>query len=171
MSALKVGTCGLRGCHTNDNAHALYFCPPFGLIPFLPLEDIVFARVSVKVPRMTETLQAASRINHRPKRLSFVRTIRLLFPTGRRKIPRGCYSRCSHLIESTCRTTRFATQKGKTQSHHDVVVVVWKTTLSTKTNAMRVDSNCAAKVDDNEKMQKRGCESSSSSSSSRRLAC
>lgn len=59
MSALKVGTCGLRGCHTNDNAHALYFCPPFGLIPFLPLEDIVFARVSVKVPRMTETLQAA----------------------------------------------------------------------------------------------------------------
>ena len=59
MSALKVGTCGLRGCHTNDNAHALYFCPPFGLMPFLPLEDIVFARVSVKMPRMTETLQAA----------------------------------------------------------------------------------------------------------------
>ena len=81
------------------------------------------------------------------------------------------HHRCSHLIESTCRTTRFATQKGKTQSHHDVVVVVvvWKTTLSTKTNAMRVDANCAAKVDDNEKMQKRGCESSSSSSSSRRL--
>ena len=72
ISARKVGTCGLRGCHTKDNAQALYFCPPFGLMPFLPLDDIVFARVSVRVPRMTETLHAAFS-NKSPPANTFVR--------------------------------------------------------------------------------------------------
>ena len=101
MSARKVGTCGLRGCHTKDNAQALYFCPPFGLIPFLPLDDIVFARVSVRVPRMTETLHAAfsnkspsekdSRSSNDPSSLSH----------GSSQNPlSGCSSRCSHLIET-----------------------------------------------------------------------
>ena len=124
MSALKVGTCGLRGCHTNDNAHALYFCPPFGLIPFLPLEDIVFARVSVKVPRMTETLQAAFS-NKSPSEKTLVR------PNDPSSLSHVSSQNPSWLLFSLLPSNRvnlshnsLCHSKGKTQSHHDVVVVV-----------------------------------------------